>query len=111
MSISGKMSVGVFLIDTTPSSKISSAITTNVYGRLSASLTIHIRRELVVSPYYLKISAIIRPRPSRASEIFQCHWRGNPYSLVRDRVSTQSLRASVWTPERYFHYPHNVRAG
>src|SRR4029077_15135317 len=47
MSISGKISVGVFLIDTTPSSNIKSAITTNVYGRRSASLTIHIRREPV----------------------------------------------------------------
>src|SRR6266480_2864566 len=49
MSISGKMSVGVFLIETTPSSKIKSAITTNVYGRRRASLTIHISRsELIV---------------------------------------------------------------
>src|SRR6266436_2357601 len=47
MSISGKISVGVFLIDATPRSKMSSAITTNVYGRRSANLTIHIRRELV----------------------------------------------------------------
>src|SRR4029077_12212985 len=43
MSISGKISVGVFLIAATPSNKMSSAITTNVYGRLSASLTIHIK--------------------------------------------------------------------
>src|SRR6266481_9283552 len=47
MSISGKISVGVFLIDTTPSSNIKSAITTNVYGRRSASFTIHIQRERV----------------------------------------------------------------
>src|SRR3989442_668844 len=47
MSISGKISVGVFLIDATPSNKMSSAITTNVYGRLSANLAIHIRRGLV----------------------------------------------------------------
>src|SRR5437879_5625616 len=47
MSISGKISVGVFLIDTTPSSNIKSAITTNVYGRRSASFTIHIKRERV----------------------------------------------------------------
>src|SRR5216683_3040212 len=45
MSISGKMSVGVFLIDVMPSNKISSAITTKVYGRRRANLTIHIRRE------------------------------------------------------------------
>src|SRR6266403_6170167 len=44
ISISGKMSVGVFLIDTTPSSTIKSAITTKVYGRRRASLTIHISR-------------------------------------------------------------------
>src|SRR6267143_5704127 len=47
MSISGKMSVGVFLMDATPSNKMSSAITTNVYGRRSASLTIHITPERV----------------------------------------------------------------
>src|SRR5438874_11019947 len=45
MSISGKMSVGVFLIDATPSNKMSSAITTNVYGRRSANFTIHIKPE------------------------------------------------------------------
>src|SRR5882762_3484548 len=47
MSISGKMSVGVFLMDATPSNKMSSAITTNVYGRRSAILTIHITPERV----------------------------------------------------------------
>ncbi len=47
MSISGKMSVGVFLIDVMPSNKISIAITTKVYGRRSASLTIHIKRRQV----------------------------------------------------------------
>src|SRR6266853_3897699 len=44
MSISGKISVGVSLIDVTPSNKMSSAITTNVYGRRRANLTIHISR-------------------------------------------------------------------
>src|SRR5258705_5546534 len=44
MSISGKMSVGVSLIAETPSNKTSSAITTNVYGRRRANLTIHISR-------------------------------------------------------------------
>src|SRR3954465_2179410 len=39
--ISGKMSFGMRRIDTMPSSTINSAMTTNVYGRLSASLTIH----------------------------------------------------------------------
>src|SRR3954463_10590575 len=40
-AISGKMSLGMRRIDTIPSSTINSAMTTNVYGRLSASLTIH----------------------------------------------------------------------
>ncbi len=42
MSISGKTSAGMRTMEITPSNKIASAITTNVYGRRSASLTIHI---------------------------------------------------------------------
>ena len=42
MSTSGKMSVGIRRMATTPRSAISIAITTNVYGRRSASRTIHI---------------------------------------------------------------------
>ena len=38
----GKMSVGVRRIENTPSSVIRMASTIKVYGRLSASLTIHI---------------------------------------------------------------------
>src|SRR3954466_12427498 len=40
-AISGKMSFGMRRIDTMPSRTINIAMTTNVYGRLSASLTIH----------------------------------------------------------------------
>ncbi len=40
--MSGKMSTGVVRIEATPRIKIKIAMTTNVYGRLSASLTIHI---------------------------------------------------------------------
>src|SRR5579862_23835 len=42
MSMFGKMSVGVCWIIAKPRITISKATTTNVYGRLSASLTIHI---------------------------------------------------------------------
>src|SRR4051812_41616194 len=42
ISMAGKMSVGVFLIEATPPMAISSAITTKVYGRLSAVRIIHI---------------------------------------------------------------------
>ena len=38
----GKMSVGVRAIVSGPTIRISSASTTNVYGRLSATRTIHI---------------------------------------------------------------------
>src|SRR5436190_16091714 len=41
MSISGKMSVGIRVMVTTPRIAMSMAITTNVYGRRSASRTIH----------------------------------------------------------------------
>ena len=40
-AISGKMSFGMRRMETMPSKTISIATTTNVYGRLSASLTIH----------------------------------------------------------------------
>ena len=43
MSIVGKMSVGVFLIENKPPSAIRIDITTNVYGRRRAILTIHIQ--------------------------------------------------------------------
>ena len=43
MSMSGKMSVGIRRIVKTPTSTISIAITTKVYGRRSASRTIHMR--------------------------------------------------------------------
>src|SRR5215831_859851 len=45
MSIYGKISTGRVAIATPPRIAISTAITTNVYGRRSASLTIHITRE------------------------------------------------------------------
>src|SRR5436305_3057153 len=41
-SIYGKMSTGMVAIETAPRIAINSAMTTNVYGRRSASLTIHI---------------------------------------------------------------------
>ncbi len=41
MSTSGKMSVGIRWDVSTPSTTMSRATTTNVYGRRSASLTIH----------------------------------------------------------------------
>ena len=40
--IAGKMSIGMETIETIPRTAINSARTTNVYGRRSASLTIHI---------------------------------------------------------------------
>ncbi len=42
MLIYGKMSIGMETIETTPRTAISSARTTKVYGRRSASRTIHI---------------------------------------------------------------------
>jgi hypothetical protein len=42
MSMLGKMSTAVREIEKIPSSNMSIDITTNVYGRFSASLTIHI---------------------------------------------------------------------
>ncbi len=44
MRMSGKMSVGVRVMENTPRSVIRMASTMKVYGRLSASLTIHMRR-------------------------------------------------------------------
>src|ERR1700730_16364258 len=41
ISMFGKMSVGIVTIDRSPSTAISSATTTNVYGRRRASRTIH----------------------------------------------------------------------
>src|SRR2546430_6529721 len=42
MLIAGKMSIGMETTETIPSTAINSARTTNVYGRRSASRTIHI---------------------------------------------------------------------
>src|SRR5438132_2339028 len=42
MLISGKMSIGIETTETRPRTAINSARTTNVYGRRSASRTIHI---------------------------------------------------------------------
>jgi len=42
ISIFGKMSTDIVMMDNTPMTAMSSDITTNVYGRLSASRTIHI---------------------------------------------------------------------
>jgi hypothetical protein len=42
MFIFGKISVGVRKIESTPITRMRIAITTNVYGRRNASLTIHI---------------------------------------------------------------------
>jgi len=42
MLIAGKMSIGMEATETIPSTAINSARTTNVYGRRSASRTIHI---------------------------------------------------------------------
>jgi hypothetical protein len=44
MFTSGKMSTGMRAIVTTPSTRMSNATTTNVYGRRSASRTIHMSR-------------------------------------------------------------------
>ncbi len=48
MLMLGKMSVGVRKIASTPITKMSIAITTNVYGRRNASRTIHIE---LLSPF------------------------------------------------------------
>ncbi len=44
----GKMSVGAWQAEYTPPSAIRIAMTTNVYGRRSASRTIHIRGQSAV---------------------------------------------------------------
>src|SRR6266849_2332855 len=48
MLMFGKMSVGVRKIESVPRIKIRMASTTNVYGRLSATLTIHMIHALVL---------------------------------------------------------------
>ena len=64
MSMFGKMSVGVRRITSGPMISISSDSTTNVYGRRSASLTIHIDfacpSVFSVSAGYWNINASIR---------------------------------------------------
>src|SRR5579863_2033129 len=49
MSMSGKMSVGMRAIVSTPKSTMRSAITTNVYGRRRAMRTSHMDRQRKVS--------------------------------------------------------------
>src|ERR1700730_14140924 len=48
MLMFGKMSVGVRKIESVPRIKIRIASTTNVYGRLSATLTIHMIHALIL---------------------------------------------------------------
>src|ERR1700681_3141959 len=59
ISMFGKMSVGIVTIDRSPSTAISSATTTNVYGRRRASRTIH-----MTVP-----EATVAPRP-----VVEDHW-------------------------------------
>src|SRR6185312_5552909 len=61
MSISGKMSVGIFQrIMTTPRMAISIAITTKVYGLRKASRTIHMSYNLLKSPCTCRVPPLSR---------------------------------------------------
>src|SRR5438132_11250130 len=97
MSISGKMSVGVFLIETTPSSKIKSAITTNVYGRRRASLTIHISRsELIV----LVCRGANRPEQVLVIYRFQPELR----DVCIHQIRQKQMRERGWPPRVCFFF-------
>src|SRR6185503_164943 len=57
--ISGKISFGMRRMDTTPINTINIAMTTNVYGRLSASLTIHNRSlPLLLQQYFFNVTSL-----------------------------------------------------
>src|SRR6266849_8886090 len=59
MLMFGKMSVGVRKIESVPRIKIRIASTTNVYGRFSATLTIHIIHALIF-PVRLRRTAFLK---------------------------------------------------
>src|SRR4029077_16792662 len=95
MSISGKMSVGVVLIDVMPSNRISSAITTNVYGRRRANLTIHIsRREPIALDFVERAGALTNYRASCT----QVADRDAPCAFPPNRAATSAGNTISPTP-------------
>src|SRR5271155_2469943 len=67
MSMSGKMSVGIRKIVTTPGMTMSIDITTNVYGRLSAMRTSHIIDGLASVPPAARFDAEVGGAGARPS--------------------------------------------
>jgi hypothetical protein len=75
MFTSGKMSVGIRRIATIPSTAMRSAITTNVYGRRSASLTIHMMSSpclSVLRPDRVHCPSLHAPTVRRLLECGKC---------------------------------------
>src|SRR6266851_1478695 len=68
MFTSGKMSTGMRAIVTTPSTRMSNATTTNVYGRRSASRTIHMR---LTCQHYPAEGAVFNQMAQCFGRIFQ----------------------------------------
>src|SRR5262245_16169228 len=98
ISISGKMSVRICVIDVTPRTRINSAITTKVYGRFKASLTIHMaspfvsrnlighEKEYRGAPGFLQMRAFSSNRRIRAkkpSRRVRLHWWGGNSDIRR----------------------------
>src|SRR5712671_6018427 len=80
MLMFGKMSVGVRKIESVPRIKIRMASTTNVYGRLSATLTIHMIHSLILRTASVK--SALRPVPRGLGiqgryQLLGCWWYGN----------------------------------
>src|SRR6202795_220652 len=99
ISMFGKMSVGVRKIDSVPKSKIRIASTTNVYGRLSAILTIH-----MIHVPDLSVQLGRTPQPNRpqglcfgvlASRVEMNCWAAGGTATVPER--TMSL-AGIFLP-------------
>src|SRR6266849_3386423 len=83
MLMFGKMSVGVRKMDSVPRIKIRIASTTNVYGRFSATLTIHI-----IHPFGLADCTIQIDLMSYASG----SWRSKSRSVARPLGAQQLFR-------------------
>src|SRR5580698_2908638 len=85
ISMFGKMSVGIVTIDRSPSTAISSATTTNVYGRRRASRTVH-----MAVP-----EATIAPRPvveDHRENSGSCGTAVHVYSGMRTRSTARERR-------------------
>jgi hypothetical protein len=88
MLMLGKMSIGVRRADPTPKFMISSAITTKVYGRRSAILTmpIMIASKLLRMDYQAKLLSERARRPARSNRVEQ--------RCANAEITERSTRAS-----------------